>query len=283
MAHLRTEGEETYMLIANPDVVPESDCLARMAEAMDAHPEAGSVGPKLLKMRVAASEDSFNGDARDTDRMSADELVREGKRTTVLDSAGLRMYRSRRIVDRGAGEEDGHYDRPEEVFGVSAALALYRLSALEDAAYRGQYFDDQFFAYKEDIDLAWRLRLLGWKAFYVPSGRAYHYRTAAGADSMSLRVLHGVRRDRSEFVKYLSYRNHLFLLAKNDHAINMIRYAARMGCYEFGKLVYACCFEPRTVRALPAFLRGLPAVLAKRRDVMRRARVKAGDIRTWLA
>src|ERR671924_1039651 len=83
----------------------------------------------------------------------------------MIDSVGLRMGRARRAADIGQGEpDDGRFDAWREVFGVSAAAALYRRAALEAVSDDGQIFDERFFMYKEDVDLAWRLRLRGYRA-----------------------------------------------------------------------------------------------------------------------
>jgi GT2 family glycosyltransferase len=67
--------------------------------------------------------------------------------------------------------------RPAWVFGASGAAALYRRAALEDIAYPcGEVFDERFFAYREDADLAWRLQRRGWSCLYWPAARAAHAR-----------------------------------------------------------------------------------------------------------
>ena len=97
--------------------------------------------------------------------------------THVVDTAGIRMTRSGRHFDVGAGEPDtGRWDRPAEVFGVSGCVALYRVAALEDVKIATGYFDDDFFVYREDVDLAWRLRGRGWTARCVPAALAWHRR-----------------------------------------------------------------------------------------------------------
>ena len=80
--------------------------------------------------------------------------------------------------DRGSGAalSDG-LERPAWVFGASGAAALYRRAALEDVAYPGgEVFDERFFAYREDADLAWRLQRRGWRCLYWPAARAFHAR-----------------------------------------------------------------------------------------------------------
>ena len=83
------------------------------------------------------------------------------------------MTPEQRHLDRGADQADvGQYERIEEVFGASGAAALYRRAMLEDVRVLGEYFDEDFFAYREDADLAWRARLLGWSCLYVPTALA---------------------------------------------------------------------------------------------------------------
>src|SRR3989338_4533015 len=97
----------------------------------------------------------------------------------LIDSAGLVMLKNRRIISRGQGEKDrGQYEQAREIFGVDGAVPVYRKSALEDVKIKDEYFDEDFFMYKEDVDLAWRLRLAGWKAVYEPKAVAHHFRGA---------------------------------------------------------------------------------------------------------
>ena len=63
------------------------------------------------------------------------------------------------------------------MFGASGAAALYRRAMLDDVRVEGEWFDENFFAYREDADLAWRAQLLGWRCRYVAAARR---RTCAG-------------------------------------------------------------------------------------------------------
>ena len=93
--------------------------------------------------------------------------------TTVLDTVGIRMTPNGRHFDVGSGlPDDGRYDRPAEIFGVSGCVALFRAEALADVKISTGFFDDDFFVYREDVDLAWRLRGRGWRARCVPSAVA---------------------------------------------------------------------------------------------------------------
>lgn len=263
-AHLTAENGEPLVLVTNPDIVMEPDFIEKLVAGFDGRRDAGSAGGKLLKITKGHGE--------------LDEPVK----TDRLDSTGLRVYKSRRVVDRGAGERDaGQYDRSEEVFGITGAVTLFRLRALEDAACHGEYYDEDMFAYKEDVDLAWRLRLRGWTSLYVPAARAYHYRAAAGGEKARWRELAAGRRGRSSFVNFLSTRNQLILLAKNEHRANYWRHFPRIWGYELAKAVHSLFTQPRTWRAYFSYLRLLPRALAKRRHIMRNAKVGAKEIRKW--
>ncbi|MCA9332290.1 glycosyltransferase family 2 protein, partial [Candidatus Saccharibacteria bacterium] len=72
---------------------------------------------------------------------------------------------------RGRDEkEDGQYDAKNEVFAATGGASLYRLSMLEQIG----LFDEDFFAYFEDVDISFRAQLAGWKVRYVPKAIAYH-------------------------------------------------------------------------------------------------------------
>ena len=58
------------------------------------------------------------------------------------------------------------------MFGATAAAALYRRAMIEDISLDGEFFDTDFFVYREDADVAWRAQLMGWKCLYGPSRAA---------------------------------------------------------------------------------------------------------------
>ncbi len=260
--------EEIFMLVMNPDIILKEDFIANLLDRVAHRTDIGSAGGKLLRVYEV-----MDGDMTDK------------QYSKTIDSTGIQLYKSRRAVDRSSGEEDaGGFERTGEVFGVSGACALYRLRALVDVAPDGKYFDEDFFAYKEDIDLAWRLQLMGWKSVYVPTAMAYHYRHLGGDDKTSILSILRNRRRRSKFLSHLSYRNHLLMLLKNEQWPNLLIDLPRICFQETKKGIYMMFFEPTTLAgALPATLKAMPRILRKRRKNMRRARTKPKEIRRLLA
>jgi GT2 family glycosyltransferase len=91
----------------------------------------------------------------------------------VVDSTGIYFNPMLRHLDRGSQEVDnGHYLQYEYVFGATAAAALYRRAMIEDISLDGEFFDSDFFVYREDADVAWRAQLMGWKCLYAPTPAA---------------------------------------------------------------------------------------------------------------
>ncbi len=256
---------DRYALVMNPDIILTPDFLERLAGGVDGRQEIASACGKLLKVYPRLEEDM---DPRFSDE---------------IDSVGLRMRRDRRAADRGAGEHDGPaYAEPAEVFGASGALALYRaeaIDALREAD--GEFFDEDFFAYKEDVDIAWRLRLLGWSAIYVPAAVAYHYRGTGGSEKAGLLELFKRRRGRSPLVNRLSTRNHLLLLAKNDDWTNQLVHLPWIAAHEIGKFLSTLILAPRALSAYIEALLLLPKMWKKRAVLRQRRKASAKEIRKW--
>lgn len=148
-------AEGNWLLCLNPDVLCGTQFIQRLVDAGSAHPEAGSVCGKLLRWDPTG----------------------ESPQTRRIDSTGVYFTRNMRHLDRGAEELDrGQYDRPQWVFGATGAAALFRRSFVDAVSVDGQFFDEDFFSYREDADLAWRAQLMGWKCLYVPEAVAWHVR-----------------------------------------------------------------------------------------------------------
>jgi GT2 family glycosyltransferase len=251
-------SKSEYILIMNPDVILEKDFLEKLVKEAEKDKKIGSLGGKLLKFK-------FDNNCP--------------IKTNIIDSAGLKILKSREVINRGEGEIDnGQYDKKEEVFGISGACVLFRREALEDVKvpiYKKEknlffeYFDQDFFAYKEDVDLAWRLRLFGYKSIYLPEAKAYHFRKISVNKKFKKPAL----------INFLSYRNHLWMLLKNESFKNLFLNFFPIFWYQLKKEIYLLFTQPLVLLyGIISFWKVFFKMLQKRRYILKKAKVKPEEI-----
>lgn len=240
-----------WILVLNADVTLEPGFLEALLQRVEIGGERlGTLAGKLL-------------------RAEPDGTPREPR---TFDSAGILFERSYRHLDRGSQELDrGQYDREEAVFGATGAAALYRREMIEDASIEGEFFDEAFFAYREDADLAWRAQLLGWDCLYVPEAVGYHVR----------RVLPENRSRVAATLNRHSVKNRFLMRIKNADGAVLQRCAIRGAARD--ALVVGGCLGWEW-RSLPAFVdvaRLLPRARRHRRLIQGRRRRAPADVAQW--
>jgi len=149
------ETDHEYIALVNNDAVVQPGWLAALEGFLDETPGAGACAPKVL----------FHTDG------------------DIIDSAGDECTPYGYNFKRGHFEKDeGQYDETRETFSVSAVATLYRRSMFDDIG----MFDENFFAYYEDLDLCFRGRLAGRRFYCVPSALALHRYSATSGSQMKL-------------------------------------------------------------------------------------------------
>lgn len=257
--------DSDYILTLNQDVILRPDYLKKIVEFMDMHNDAGSASGKILRWQ--------NNDQED---------LKNIEKTDIIDSLGLKIFKSQRVVDRAAGEQDHlQYQNITEIFGACATCPIYRRKALEDVRFEDEFFDKDFFSYKEDVDLAYRLAWRGWKSYYIPEAIAYHERTAKGQEKFSNLAIMRHRKNKSKVVSYHSYKNHLFLIYKSLSGRNFWRYFFSIFFYELKKFCYIIIFEHFSIGALSEFFSKKKRMKLKRHYVMSRRLIKDDEMRKW--
>lgn len=246
-----------FVLVLNPDVNLQPNFLGNLLEVMNINQKLGSVSGKLYKL---------GNDLPSTHQVD------------IIDSTGIMIKKSGQASDRGQSQKDtGQFDHKKDIFGPSGAAALYRREALESVKYMGEYFDQEFFAFKEDVDLAWRLRLAGWQSQFVPSALAHHKRSA-GYVPGSIRQN---RRSRSNLINYYSYRNNLYLIHKNFTSVNRFKFLPYIIWLEIRKFVYLLFFEPKSLRGLMDFFCHLKLIRKKRKFIQDNIKITSEEINAW--
>jgi GT2 family glycosyltransferase len=226
-----------WLVMLNNDTEVEPGWLAALVAVAQANPRAGAIASKMLLF-----------DRRD-----------------VLHNAGDLMGADGIPLNRGVWQQDlGQFDGATAVFGACGGGAAYRRAAWQQTG----GFDHNFWMYLEDVDLAWRLHLLGWQVLFAPQARLYHHLSASGGGVLS---------------SFYTGRNTLWTIAKDVPGPLLRRH--------FGRIVRAqwrIAWEALRAwrgQAARARLRGqlaglltLPRVLAWRRATQSTRRVSIEDL-----
>lgn len=222
-----------YVYICNDDIQFTPTAIERLVWRLQQSNRIALVGGKILKLI-------------------------DGKPSQVIDSTGIILHRSGRAENRGEQEADtGKYNSAEPIFGITGAGMLLRRSALEQVKHgTAEFFDHDFVAYKEDVDLSWRLQRAGFAVWYEPTAIIYHARTIQHTSLVN-------RPDKSKLIRAMSYRNHVWLLCKNLTGLELFKRLPWLLPYECAKLAYACLGEWSTLRVLPELVRGLKVMRQK--------------------
>jgi GT2 family glycosyltransferase len=238
-----------WVLALNPDVLLEPGVIRELLDAGASDPFAGTVCGKLLSIGPGFT------------RLSEPRI----------DSAGMYFTPAMRHFDRGWGEpDDGRYGRAEYVFGASAAVALYRRSMIEDISIDGEFFDDDFFVYREDADVAWRAQLLGWRCLYTPAAVGYHVRTVTP-----------VRRKVAPVVNMHSVKNRFLMRIKNLTPGLWSRYWLPMTVRDLMVIGGCLLAEQRSLEAFWRVARCWKRAWRARRWIMSRRHVSDAEIARW--
>jgi GT2 family glycosyltransferase len=210
------------------------------------------------------------------------------KPTKIIDTVGLYIDRRFRVSDGAQGTEDkGQFDKEKEVFGISGACPLYSVKALEEAKIQlpdspEEYFDEDFFMYKEDVDLSWRLQLLGWKFLYYPKAVAFHGRGTGVIERKTNWQIVRSRKFLNKFQRYYSFRNQRLMVMKNALLMNYIRNFFQILINDVATLFYLLFFEPSTLKALFSIYKLSPKIARKRKLIMAKRKIGAGKINKWM-
>jgi GT2 family glycosyltransferase len=236
----RAAGRFDAFALLNPDAVADPEWLGALVNAAEREPTTAAFASQMLLALTPQ----------------------------YLDGAGDSYHVSGRAWRNGHRVSSAEWPAADgEVFGPCAAAALYRREAFDEVG----GFDEQYFCYFEDVDLAFRLRLRGHRCVYVHSAIVRHLGSALSGYRGNFAVYHGERNAVWTFIKNMPGPL-LWLYLPQHIALNV----AALMYYPWrgqGKVVF---------RAKLDALRGLAAVLRRRKLVQRNRRVNAWAFRRAL-
>jgi GT2 family glycosyltransferase len=200
------------------------------------------------------------------------------RKTQIIDTLGIIGEKRHHFHELGSGERDeGQFDdQLGAVFGISGAAYLIRTSSVWDLhGNNWQIYDDRMWMYKEDVDLAYRVKWLGKKVQVFPEVWGWHARTVANREGQSNMALARADKTKPGYGRIHSYKNHILMLKNNFSWRLGIGIILRTLIYEKLKAIFMLFRHPKV------FLAGLKTLLfvpAQRSD----RRVPAKNIRNSL-
>jgi GT2 family glycosyltransferase len=241
-----------WMLCFNPDCIATPEFIEHLVRGCDVDSRIGGICPKIL-------------------RLGPDGALPAPPR---LDSTGVSFTMSLRHFDRGSEQVDiGAYSHPEYVFGFTGAAVLLRRGFIDDVRIGGEFFDEDFFAYREDADVSWRAQLLGWRFLYLPSAMVYHIR----------RVLPQNRESLPREINMHSVKNRFLMRIKNITPGVWRKVFWPTLFRDVGILAYILVREWYSARGIFFVLRHWRRTFQKRAKIQSRRVVSDEYLRDWFA
>lgn len=247
--------DSEFVLILNPDCYLAPDYLEKAVQAAMDDARIGSVAGKLYRLH------------------SADQSIESARRELRLDATGMFLTPSFRHFDRGSNEpEAGRFEKPEWVFGVTGAAAFYRRLMLEEITVEGEYFDEAFFAFREDADLAWRMQSAGWRCLYAPDAVGYHLR----------KVFPDNRSQVAKVINMHSVKNRFLFRLNNVDWKTGLRFLIPMIGRDLAVIGYALLVERSSIPGLTYVLRNFSCRWRRRKIIQGRRKVPLSGLHRWI-
>jgi GT2 family glycosyltransferase len=236
------EADSDRVACLNNDTEADPAWLRELVACLERHPRAAASSSKMLDLNERSR----------------------------IDDCGDILTPYFRAYARGRGEPDaGQYDEEERVFGASGGASLWRAEVVRGLG----YFDEDLFAYYEDVDLSFRANLAGYECWYAPKAVVSH---AGGGTS---------GRQASDFAYYHAVRNRWSMIVKNGPASLLWRSSLRIVFAELLSLAKALS-ERRAILMLKAqrdALRALPRWARRRREVQRMRSISGRELRRLMS
>jgi len=226
-----------FILCLNDDVVLDSRFIAKALRGFLLDPKVGMVSGKILR--------------------------RDEK---TIDTTGLFLSCYRTAKERGYNFKDkGQFEQEGYIFGVGGAVGFYRKDMLEDIKEGEDYFDSDFHFFYEDLDVAWRARLAGWRGYYVPEAIGFHVRGGSVRNKAGIGKPYA-RRYLDDSLHLDLLKNRYMAIIKNESCLGFLLHLPCMFLYDLVLWSYILLFRTHLIKKFFFQLRYLRMAYAKRRS-----------------
>lgn len=252
------KNECEYVFVLNDDTRLDPLCIENLINTIKTNDRIASVQPKILN--------AYHPDLIDSMGIAI-----------TYDMSALNVFQS------VAAQTISNHD--QEVFGTTGCASLYRVSALRHVAYHDHmFFDNDYFAYYEDVDMAYRLRFAGYCSYVVPSAKMEHIHSATEGSYSAFKSFH-------------IHRNHLYTIAKYAQGFHLISFLFRIP-FRYA-LLLSSVFKKKgpshrlrnnigmmaTIQIVGKswidFVRSLPRLIKQRRQIHNFKQVTQSEIAVW--
>lgn len=267
------EYESEFFLLLNQDMYLMPTCFQDMMVYMAEHTSVAAVSPRLMRWDF---DTLTTAHAVDTIQASF---------TDDIDALGLKVLRSRRVIEwmtkqKWSNVAKSFQYQAIEVFGVSGAFPMFRREIIKHIAFRdGTFLDESYDSYKEDVDLAFRLRSAGYKAVILRDTVAYHDRSGAGPKELTDVAAQKNKLAQSSQLKRNSYKNHIATLIKNEYMVNILLDFPVIFWYELKKCIWFILFDRSILTGLQELR--WKELLDKRHEIKEKRCISAKKLRVW--
>lgn len=242
-----------YLMMLNNDTRLEPNCIEELIKTIEKDEKYGACASKIL-------------------------LEYENN---LLDVAGIAVCLDGLAIGRGRLESSDKFNNEEEVFFASDCACLYKKEMLDDIGLTNEIYDEDFFAYADETDMGWRAQLAGWKCIYTPKAIVYHYHSASSGTY-------------SPFKAFLCERNRIWVAVKSlpvSFLVQGVFYTLLRYLYQacgaltgkgaagkFTKEVNKFELIKILIKAHVSAFLGMPKMLKKRKEVMKKKRISNREI-----
>ncbi|MAG52614.1 MAG: glycosyl transferase [Nanoarchaeota archaeon] len=235
-----TKGK--YVITLNNDTKLDKDWLKELVKVAEENPETGMFSCKMLFY----------------------------DKPSHINSRGLKLYYDAKAVDEGFDTPDSENEEIKEVFGPCGGAAFFSKELIDDISLDGEFYDEDFFIYSDDLDVSFRARWRGWKCLYVPKSKLYH-------------KFQGTTGKISNFGLYYGIKNKMFFIIKNYPLTTMVRYSPVIVSRQLVSFIYYLLkLNPAAFKSRMMILYKLPKMLRKRYKIQSTKKVPNKELKKWL-